>query len=74
MRNIDVVRMILQHLGKPESLIQFVPDRLGHDRRYAIDSTKIHTSSVGNRFIGITTASGKRSIGIFATATGGNRC
>jgi dTDP-glucose 4,6-dehydratase len=43
MRNIDVVRMILQHLGKPETLIAFVPDRLGHDRRYAIDSTKVKT-------------------------------
>lgn len=42
MRNIDVVKMILEHLGKPQTLIQFVPDRLGHDRRYAIDSTKIH--------------------------------
>jgi dTDP-glucose 4,6-dehydratase len=40
MRNIDVVKMILSHLGKPESLIQYVPDRLGHDRRYAIDSSK----------------------------------
>jgi len=42
MRNIDVVKMILSHLGKPESLIQYVPDRLGHDRRYAIDSSKAH--------------------------------
>jgi dTDP-glucose 4,6-dehydratase len=40
--NIDVVRMILQHLDKPLSLIKFVQDRLGHDRRYAIDSTKAH--------------------------------
>ncbi|MCE9610536.1 MAG: dTDP-glucose 4,6-dehydratase [Chthoniobacter sp.] len=42
MRNIDVVKMILAHLGKPESLIQYVTDRLGHDRRYAIDSSKAH--------------------------------
>jgi dTDP-glucose 4,6-dehydratase len=40
MRNIDVVKMILDHLGKPHSLIKYVPDRLGHDRRYAIDSSK----------------------------------
>lgn len=33
--------MILEALGKNESLIEFVDDRLGHDRRYAIDSTKI---------------------------------
>jgi dTDP-glucose 4,6-dehydratase len=36
-RNIDVVNSVLDHLGKPRSLIQFVKDRLGHDRRYAID-------------------------------------
>lgn len=39
--NLDVVKMILKELGKPESLIEFVTDRLGHDLRYAIDSTKI---------------------------------
>ena len=38
MVNLDLVRMILDLLGKPQSLISFVPDRLGHDRRYAIDS------------------------------------
>jgi dTDP-glucose 4,6-dehydratase len=41
-RNIDVVKTILKELGKPESLIHFVTDRPGHDRRYAIDPTKIH--------------------------------
>ena len=40
--NLDVVRLVLSHLGRPETLIEFVPDRLGHDRRYAIDSTKAH--------------------------------
>lgn len=40
--NLDVVRLILQQLDKPVTLIKFVPDRLGHDRRYAIDSTKAH--------------------------------
>jgi dTDP-glucose 4,6-dehydratase len=39
MANLDLVRMILDRLGKPHSLISFVPDRLGHDRRYAIDSS-----------------------------------
>ena len=39
--NIYIVKLILQELGKDESLIEFVTDRLGHDRRYAIDSTKI---------------------------------
>ena len=39
--NIDVVKSILDALGKPHSLITFVTDRLGHDRRYAIDPSKI---------------------------------
>ena len=39
--NIEIVKLILKELNKPESLIKFVKDRLGHDRRYAIDSTKI---------------------------------
>jgi len=39
--NIDIVKIILQLLNKPESLITYVKDRLGHDRRYAIDSSKI---------------------------------
>lgn len=41
--NIDVVRSLLDSLGKPHSLIKFVEDRLGHDRRYAIDPTKAET-------------------------------
>lgn len=39
--NLDIVRFVLTRLGKPDSLITFVADRLGHDRRYAIDATKI---------------------------------
>ncbi len=39
--NIEIVRIILKALGKPESLIEHVTDRLGHDRHYAIDSSKI---------------------------------
>lgn len=38
--NLEVVKTILNHLGKPESLITYVSDRPGHDLRYAIDSTK----------------------------------
>jgi dTDP-glucose 4,6-dehydratase len=41
MKNIDIVKLILKKLNKPESLIEFVKDRPGHDRRYAIDSSKI---------------------------------
>ena len=41
--NLKVVRTILQHRDKPESLIQYVEDRSGHDRRYGLDSSKIQS-------------------------------
>jgi dTDP-glucose 4,6-dehydratase len=44
--NIEIVRLILQTLGKDETLITYVKDRLGHDKRYAIDNKKI-TSKLG---------------------------
>ena len=42
MRNIDIVKLICKELGKPESLIEYVADRKGHDMRYAIDPEKIY--------------------------------
>ena len=57
-KNIEIVKLILQELEKPESLITFVQDRLGHDRRYAIDASKVknelgweptHTFEIGIR-------------------------
>ena len=42
-RNLEVVKSVLDQLGKPHSLIKFVKDRPGHDRRYAIDPTLIET-------------------------------
>ena len=39
--NIDMARLILKLLNKPESLIRHVPDRPGHDRRYSLDVTKL---------------------------------
>lgn len=39
--NLEVVKTIIKTLGKPEELIEFVTDRLGHDRRYAIDPSKL---------------------------------
>lgn len=39
--NMEITKIILSALNKPESLIKYVEDRLGHDRRYAIDSSKI---------------------------------
>lgn len=44
--NIQIIQTILRELGKPESLIQYVKDRPGHDRRYGIDATKI-TNELG---------------------------
>lgn len=41
--NIDIVKLIIKSLGKSENLIKYVKDRPGHDRRYAIDNTKIFT-------------------------------
>lgn len=40
-KNIDIVKLILSKLDRPESLIKFVKDRPGHDQRYAIDNAKI---------------------------------
>ena len=42
MRNIDIVKLICKELNKPESLIKFVPDRKGHDLRYAINPENIY--------------------------------
>ena len=44
MTNIEIIRLILKKLGKGEDLIEYVKDRPGHDRRYAIDSSKIQNS------------------------------
>jgi len=43
MPNIEIVKLILRELGKSEDMIEYVKDRPGHDRRYAIDSTKIES-------------------------------
>ena len=43
MTNIDIIKLILNYLDKSENLIEYVKDRPGHDRRYAIDSSKIET-------------------------------
>ncbi len=42
--NLEITKLILDTLGKPKTLISYVTDRLGHDRRYAIDSTHIRNS------------------------------
>ena len=48
--NLDLTRRILRILGKPESMIQRVKDRIGHDRRYAIDSSKLQKLSWKENF------------------------
>ncbi len=45
-KNMEITKLILKELGKPETLIKYVEDRLGHDRRYAIDPSKI-TAELG---------------------------
>jgi len=47
--NLEVVKTILRHLGKSEDLVTFVPDRKGHDLRYAIDSSKVEKELGWNR-------------------------
>lgn len=42
MQNLHIVKLICKELGKPKSLITYVKDRKGHDKRYAIDPMKIH--------------------------------
>jgi dTDP-glucose 4,6-dehydratase len=49
-RNIEVVRQMLALLGKPESLIRPVADRPGHDRRYALDNSKIRALGFSHRY------------------------
>ncbi|MGH9351673.1 MAG: GDP-mannose 4,6-dehydratase, partial [Terriglobia bacterium] len=41
--NIEIVKRLLEILGKPEDLIEYVADRPGHDRRYALETAKIST-------------------------------
>jgi dTDP-glucose 4,6-dehydratase len=41
--NLELTRMILELLGKPETLVRSVPDRAGHDRRYAVDSSRMRS-------------------------------
>ncbi|MCH8011190.1 MAG: dTDP-glucose 4,6-dehydratase [Candidatus Marinimicrobia bacterium] len=43
MQNMEITNLILEYLEKPSSLIKPVKDRLGHDRRYALDCTKLHS-------------------------------
>lgn len=42
--NLEITKLILDHLDKPETLISYVTDRLGHDRRYAIDSSHLQNT------------------------------
>jgi dTDP-glucose 4,6-dehydratase len=48
-RNIEIVKTILELLGKDESNITFVKDRHGHDFRYALDNSKIRKNLTGHQ-------------------------
>lgn len=48
--NIEITKLMLNELNKPESLIEFVKDRPGHDRRYALDCAKLHALGWKPRF------------------------
>ena len=45
LNNLEIVRSILRIMNLSESYIEFVRDRLGHDQRYALNSTKIHQTT-----------------------------
>jgi dTDP-glucose 4,6-dehydratase len=49
MENVEVVRLLLERLGKPWSLVRRVEDRAGHDRRYSMDGTKVRALGWHNR-------------------------
>ena len=73
MTNIDIVKIICKELGKPESLITYVEDRKGHDMRYAIDPTKIHSELGCFRRRSLRMESRKRLNGIWIIRNGGRR-
>ena len=50
MTNIEMTKIVLQTLDKPESLIRHVEDRPGHDRRYALDVSKLRALGWDNQF------------------------
>ena len=72
-QNIEIVKIICKELGKPESLITHVGDRKGHDMRYAIDPTKIHSELGGLPETKFEDGIKRRSNGIWKTENGGRR-
>ena len=72
--NMDVVRRILDLTGASPDLVRHVTDRPGHDRRYAVDSSKVRWRSAGSRRTRSDRAASRRpSSGTASTATGGSR-
>ena len=68
--NLTIVRKVLSMLGKPETLLSYVKDRPGHDRRYALHCDKMEAISDGDLRCRLTTACGKPSIGIGKARSG----
>jgi dTDP-glucose 4,6-dehydratase len=71
-RNIDIVKLILAELDKPQSMISFVKDRPGHHRRYAIDAEKIKRGLGWGPKAKFEEGIQKRSDGIWTTGGGKN--
>jgi len=72
--NLELVRRLLALLGKPDSLIRFVADRPGHDRRYAMDIGRIRSSLDGRPAATSRPGSRPRWSGTCRTAPGGSGC
>src|SRR2546429_2285623 len=68
--NLKIVKIILHHLGKPKSLMRSVQDRPGHDRRDALDCSKISGNWVGGQRWTSRTGFAERSNGTRPTASG----
>lgn len=71
MKNIDIVKIICNELGKPKSLITYVADRKGHDMRYAINPTKIHNELAGYLKLSLMMVLRRLSNGILTIKNGG---
>ncbi|MFO0852459.1 MAG: dTDP-glucose 4,6-dehydratase [Gemmataceae bacterium] len=71
--NIEITKTLLRLLGKPDTLIRYVQDRLGHDRQYAIDCSKAERELGWAPQVGFETGHKKRSTGTRRTPTGWRR-
>ncbi len=71
--NLEITRRILELTGRDESLIRHVADRPGHDRRYALDTTRLRGAGLGAALAPSRRRSRRPSPGTATTAAGGSR-